>query len=246
MRKKFTMLMASLFFSIGTTWAQTAITKDAFDAAKSYRVYNCATNKGDTQNMAWTVTTSGTICLTVYDSEDAKQIWQFIEGSGDNAGKYLLYNVASGTYMKGVQGNAGVTSTADANAAVYYVMEKHETENKFAFHHADAQANWLWNDGSGNLFGWKNDEEGKQNHMFYLEEVSEEVDFVAIAKEQLSTLLQAAQEYYEGLANTEFAEAVALNDAISAAQEVYNAEDAELEAVNEQITLLTAAKDAAL
>jgi hypothetical protein len=228
--RKITSLLMMLLSFVGIANAQTAIETSAFDASKLYRVYNCATDKGDTGNMAWTANGS-TLCLTAYNGEQLNQLWQFIEG--ETAGKYLLYNPASKVYMQAVVGNSGVSSTTDVNAAVYYTMVKHETENKFAFYHGDnanTEKNYLWNDGGGNLFGWKQN----SHELFYLEEAS--------VVDKLSALITEAQTVYDNLTTKTFAEAVALGSALSLAKELVENVSATPEDYIAQITSLSNAK----
>jgi hypothetical protein len=144
-----------------------ALPEATVDFTQMFRVYNTKSNESTA--MAWTPNADASRgALTAYDENDYKQIWQFVEGTGDKAGKYLIYNVLAKKYMQAVGGSNGVALTSNVNQAVYYTAEKHATENKYAFYHDPAATNWLYNDGGGKLAGWKNNE---GDHYFTLEVV---------------------------------------------------------------------------
>lgn len=141
--------------SIGIAWAQTPIQSSAFDASKTYRVYN---NKAGEELKAWIVNGSNRGWMAAYDEKDNGQIWAFIPGEGDNANKYLLQNVKTGKYLAQVGGSNGV-GAVDQNSACYYQMVWKDGDNTKVKFVSGGQANTLFNDGGGKLAGWENDDQ---------------------------------------------------------------------------------------
>ena len=171
---------------------------NAFDPTKLYRVYNKKKNDNgtyaDTENMAWSPEGNH---LAVYNAEAENQLWRFIQGTGDNAEKYLIYNVATGKYMREVVGSNGVQLTANENEAVYYTMKKHASEDKYAFCSRNEQKYHLYNDGGGKLAGWT----ANDNEYFTLEAVDVSVDvtysfkFDGVEKYTQTESLNAGDKY---------------------------------------------------
>lgn len=147
---------------VGAAWAQTPIQSDAFDASKTYRVYN---QKAGENLKAWIVNGSNRGWMAAYDAKDNNQIWKFIPGEGDNANKYLLQNVKTGKYLAQVGGSNGV-GAVDQNSACYYQMVWKDGDNTKVKFVSGARANTLFNDGGDKLAGWENDDQ----EWFFLEE----------------------------------------------------------------------------
>lgn len=124
-----------------------------FDPKKLYRVFSNSRNKG---YKSWAVSDAGDKgTLEDYNIKAGDQVWQFIEGSDNNAGKYLIYNMSTGRYMQGVAGNSGVALAADVASAKYYTKrDSTGCDTRYAFHWTGSKKNWLFYDGSGNLYGW--------------------------------------------------------------------------------------------
>ena len=169
--RKFTLLIASLFITLGAM-AQTAINSADFDPSKTYRIYNKAEDKGDTGWKAMSYINSKG-CLKPYNASDETQKWQIIS-LGDNG--YRIYNVSASKYFAAVQGNQGVLLVDEASAATYHI-DFDADGKRFAFWHSDTNPrNYLWNDGSNNLYGWK---EGT-HELWYLEEVVEKPTYETV------------------------------------------------------------------
>lgn len=171
---------------------------NAFDPTKLYRVYNKKKNDNgtyaDTEDMAWSPEGNH---LAVYNADAENQLWRFIQGTGNNAEKYLIYNVATEKYMREVVGSNGVQLTANENEAVYYTMKKHASEKKYAFYSRNEQKYHLFNDGGGKLAGWT----ANDNEYFTLEAVEVSVDvtysfkFDGVEKYTQTESLNAGDKY---------------------------------------------------
>ena len=160
MRKILSLLMLFCMF-VGTAWAQTPIQSSAFDASKTYRVYN---NKEGEELKAWIVNANNRGWMAAYDNKDNNQIWAFIPG--EDAGKYLLQNVKSGKYLAQVGGSNGVGAVDQKSACYYQMVWKDGDNTKVKFVSSGDKANTLFNDGGGKLAGWENDAQ----EWFFLEE----------------------------------------------------------------------------
>lgn len=129
--------------------AQTAI-----DVTKYYRVSN---QKDGESVKAWTYgdLKAG---LADVDENDMNQVWQFVAGEGDNAGKYLIKHANSERYMQGVGGANGVslTNPNEIDKAVYYFVRIDENGKYEFYHTVDGEPrNCLFNDGNNKLAGWR-------------------------------------------------------------------------------------------
>ena len=101
--RKITFFLALMVAMVTTAFGQTPIQSADFNAgAYYYRIYNKATDKGDTGWMAFAPQDDSSYArLKAYDAQDESQVWQFIpEGDG-----YYIYNVLSERYLNGVTGN---------------------------------------------------------------------------------------------------------------------------------------------
>ena len=163
MRKISTLLMLFCAF-VGTALAQTPIKFADFDATKTYRVYN---QKSGEDVKAWVVNSSNKGELTNYDAANWEQIWQFVPGEGDNAGKYLLYNLNTKKYLQQVVGSNGVNAGDQASAVYYQMVQKADDDTKVKFVSSNQIKNTLYNDGGGKLAGWEDENNGQ--HWFHLE-----------------------------------------------------------------------------
>ena len=148
---------------VATAWAQTPIKFADFDATKTYRVYN---QKSGENVKAWVVNSSNKGALTNYDATNWEQIWQFVPGEGDNAGKYLLYNLNTKKYLQKVAGANGVVAGDQASAVYYQMVQNSDDDTKVKFVSTNDIKNTLWNDGGGKLAGW---EDVSGQHWFHLE-----------------------------------------------------------------------------
>ena len=162
MKKISTLLMLFCVF-VATAWAQTPIKFADFDATKTYRVYN---QKSGEDVKAWVVNSSNKGALTNYDATNWEQIWQFVPGEGDNAGKYLLYNLNTKKYLQKVAGANGVVAGDQASAVYYQMVQNSDDDTKVKFVSTNDIKNTLWNDGGGKLAGW---EDASGQHWFHLE-----------------------------------------------------------------------------
>ena len=208
-----------------------ALFDTSVDFTQMFRVYN---TKSGEEAKAWAPNADASRgALTAYDENDYEQIWQFVEGTGDKAGKYLIYNVMTRKYMQAVGGSNGVALTSNVNQAVYYTAEKHATENKYAFYHDPAATNWLYNDGGGKLAGWKN-EEG--DHYFTLEVVN--IPVVELKKIALQEKVEEAETAYDNLEDKSAAWVVELKDAIDAAKSALENNGLTEEVIDEHIATL--------
>ena len=162
--KKVMFFIASLFLVVGAM-AQSPINSADFNADNKYRIYNKAASKGDASWMAIAPKENhANACLKAYDADDETQLWQFIPSDG----KYYIYNVATKKYLGAVQGNTtgGAPMVASQSSAQLYTMEKHSDGERVALYHSADERHCLWNDGGGNLYGWKDDND--PCHLFYL------------------------------------------------------------------------------
>ena len=143
--------------------AQSPINFANFDASKTYRIYNKATDKGDTEWKAMSYSNQRG-CLKSYNVADVSLNWQFVS-AGEN--QYKIYNVESQKYLGAVGGNSGV-GMVNENEATVYNVEANSEGTKVKFWHTDSNPrNYLWNDGNNNLYGWSQD----THEWWYLEEV---------------------------------------------------------------------------
>ena len=141
---------------VGTALAQTPIKFADFDATKCYRVYN---QKDGEAVKAWVVNGSNNGALTDYNVTSLEQVWAFVPGDGDNAGKFLLRNVITGKFLAKVQGSNGVGAVEQASAVYYTMVQKDGDDTKVKFVSTDNKLNTLYNDGGGKLAGWENDKQ---------------------------------------------------------------------------------------
>lgn len=165
--KKLLLLFAVLLSTVGA-WAQTPIKCSELDANKYYRIYSTTRTDFGTAAIAPNADASKG-AMVAYDANDLKQVWRFIEGTGDNAGKYLLYNPVVNKYLKDVGGSYGVSLTDAESSAVYYTIGKKsedESEELFTFYweHTNPR-HWLHNEAPA-LNGWN----GNGHEFFFLEE----------------------------------------------------------------------------
>ena len=160
--RKITLFLMSLFLTVGAM-AQSPINFANFDASKTYRIYNKATDKGDTEWKAMSYSNQRG-CLKSYNVADVSLNWQFVS-AGEN--QYKIYNVESQKYLGAVGGNSGV-GMVNENEATVYNVEANSEGTKVKFWHTDSNPrNCLWNDGNNNLYGWSEN----THEWWYLEEV---------------------------------------------------------------------------
>lgn len=155
---------------VGIAWAQTPIKFADFDATKYYRIYSTTCDGGPHAIAPNADASKG--AMAVYNTNDLNQIWQIIPATGENEGKYLLFNVRTQKYLCNVGGNTGANMNADvanANIGYYEIRLKAESEELVGFCHSggDNQRHWLYNEAPA-LNGWN----GNGHEYFYLEEAT--------------------------------------------------------------------------
>ncbi|MBQ8271351.1 MAG: discoidin domain-containing protein [Bacteroidaceae bacterium] len=184
--KKFTFFLASLLVAFGAV-AQTAIESSEFSTENVYRIYN---QKSGEDVKAFAPNSDGSKgALTTYDENDATQEWRLIEQDG----KYIFFNLSSSKYLQGVYGSNGASLTSDLNSATAYTMTIEEDETNgdwFIFNHSTNQANYLFNDGNGNLCGWTNDAGDHKFHLSYVKAFDEFESSKSAAKGTITGLAQ--------------------------------------------------------
>ena len=171
--RKITLFLALMVAMVTTAFGQTPIQSADFNADNTYRIYNKATDKGDTGWMAFAPQDDPVgAMLKAYDANDEYQVWKFVaNGTG-----YNIYNVKTERYLKAVTGNNNASGLAscvrmvgEQTSAGLYTMTPAADGQRFSFNVGPNKADYLWNDGNGLLCGWQ---EGS-NELFYLELVEE-------------------------------------------------------------------------
>lgn len=156
MKKRFTMLLASLFLVMGTAWA------DVVDGGV-YTIVNKAHSRVISENSS-----NNKLLPATQDANDYKQLW--LLSAGENGG-YTLRNAVSGRYMKVVEGQNQHWVTSDSgtelyiaeqtvatgSAPAYYYISMNETPTVESGYEPCAHDN-SW----GNIVGWTHTADASQ------------------------------------------------------------------------------------
>jgi len=156
MKKKFTMLLASLLLVVGTAWADSL-------GEGVYTIVNKAHSRAISENSS-----NNKLLPATQDANDYKQLW--LLSAGENGG-YTLRNAVSGRYMKVVEGQNQHWVTSDSgtelyiaeqtaatgDAPAYYYISMNETPTvETGYEPCAHDNNW------GNIVGWTHTADASQ------------------------------------------------------------------------------------